>query len=124
MHARTRRRVEALLLVGCSFAPTYERPPLAVAERFPARHAETRRPRRRADIDWQQVFTDPRQQRLIELALQNNRDLRLAALNVEQAQARFQIQRASLFPTLSAGIGGSRQTRHRAPRPRPTAPAC
>jgi multidrug efflux system outer membrane protein len=55
------------------------------------------------------VFTDARQQRLIELALQNNRDLRLAALNVEQAQARWQIQHASLWPTVNAGIGASRQ---------------
>ena len=62
-----------------------------------------------ADLDWRQVFVDPRQQRLIELALQNNRDLRVAALNVEQAQARAQIQGASLWPTVSAGVGGSRQ---------------
>ncbi len=55
------------------------------------------------------MFTEPRQQRLIELALQNNRDLRIAALNVEQAQARWQIQHASLWPTVSAGIGGNRQ---------------
>jgi len=99
----------AVLLVGCSFAPTYERPPLAVAERFPGAATEVAPGPPAPDIDWQQVFTDPRQQRLIDLALQNNRDLRLAALNVEQAQARFQIQRASLFPTLSAGVGGSRQ---------------
>jgi outer membrane protein, multidrug efflux system len=100
----------ALLLAGCaSMAPPYERPPLAVAERFPTASPDNAGGPAAADLDWRQVFTDPRQQRLIELALQNNRDLRIAALNVEQAQARWQIQHASLWPSVNAGIGGSRQ---------------
>ena len=99
----------ALLLAGCaSMAPPYERPPAAVAPQFPTTTPDTAGPAA-ADLDWRQVFTEPRQQRLIELALQNNRDLRIAALNVEQAQARWQIQHASLWPTVSAGIGGNRQ---------------
>ncbi|HET9208491.1 MAG TPA: efflux transporter outer membrane subunit [Burkholderiaceae bacterium] len=99
----------AVLLAGCaSMAPPYERPPLPVAERFPMASADAGGTAA-AELDWRQVFTDPRQQRLIELALQNNRDLRIAALNVEQAQARWQIQHASLWPTVNAGIGGSRQ---------------
>ncbi|HSB23825.1 MAG TPA: efflux transporter outer membrane subunit [Burkholderiaceae bacterium] len=99
----------ATLLAACSMVPPYERPPLAVAERFPTTTPDTAAGPAAADLEWRQVFTDPRQQRLIELALQNNRDLRLAALNVEQAQARWQIQHASLWPTVSAGIGGNRQ---------------
>ena len=99
----------AVLLAGCaSMAPPYERPPAAVAPQFPTTTPDTAGPAA-ADLDWRQVFTEPRQQRLIELALQNNRDLRIAALNVEQAQARWQIQHASLWPTVSAGIGGNRQ---------------
>ncbi len=97
------------LLAACaSMAPPYERPPAPVAERFPTATPDAARPAA-ADRDWRQVFTDARQQRLIELALQNNRDLRIAALNVEQAQARWRIQHASLWPTLDAGIGGNRQ---------------
>ncbi len=97
------------LLVACaSMAPPYDRPPAPVAERFPTASPDTTGPAA-ADLDWRQVFTDPRQQRLIELALQNNRDLRIAALNVEQARSRWQIQHASLWPTVNAGIGGSRQ---------------
>jgi len=100
----------AVLLVACaSMAPPYERPPPAVAERFPTTAPDTATGPAAPDLDWRQVFVDPRQQRLIELALQNNRDLRVAALNVEQAQARWQIQHASLWPTVSAGLGGSRQ---------------
>ena len=59
-----------------------------------------------ADIDWRQYFTDPRLQRLIGMALGNNRDLRLAMLNVEQARAQFQIRRADEYPTV-AGIASA-----------------
>jgi len=99
----------AALLAACSMVPPYQRPPLAVAERFPTTTSDHAAGPAAADLDWRQVFTDPRQQRLIELALQNNRDLRIAALNVEQAQANWQIQHASLWPTVSAGIGANRQ---------------
>jgi multidrug efflux system outer membrane protein len=99
----------AALLGACSLVPEYQRPPLAVADQFPTTTPDTTAGPAAADLDWRQVFTDARQQRLIELALQNNRDLRLAALNVEQAQARWQIQHASLWPTVNAGIGASRQ---------------
>ncbi|HVO05895.1 MAG TPA: TolC family protein, partial [Burkholderiaceae bacterium] len=99
----------ATLLAACSMVPPYDRPPLAVADRFPTTTPDTAAGPAAPDLEWRQVFTDPRQQALIELALQNNRDLRLAALNVEQAQARWQIQHASLWPTVNAGIGGNRQ---------------
>jgi multidrug efflux system outer membrane protein len=55
-----------------------------------------------ADIGWRQFFPDPVLQRLIELALANNRDLRVAVLNVQAAQAQYRIQRADLFPTVQA----------------------
>ena len=97
------------LLAACSLVPEYQRPPLAVADQFPTPTPDTTTGPAAADLDWRQVFTDPRQQRLIDLALQNNRDLRLAALNVEQAQARWQIQHASLWPTVNAGVIGNRQ---------------
>jgi len=100
----------ALWLAACaSMAPRYERPPLAVAERFPSAADTVAAGPAAPDLDWRQVFTDPRQQALIELALRNNRDLRVAALNVEQAIARAQIQGASLWPSVSAGLAGSRQ---------------
>jgi outer membrane protein, multidrug efflux system len=55
-----------------------------------------------ADLGWRQFFPDPVLQRLITLALANNRDLRVAVLNVQAAQAQYRIQRADLFPTVSA----------------------
>ena len=99
-----------MLLAACaSMAPAYERPPRRWPRVSPPPCPTRATGPAAADLDWRQVFVDPRQQRLIELALQNNRDLRVAALNVEQAQARAQIQGASLWPTVSAGVGGSRQ---------------
>ncbi len=59
-----------------------------------------------ADIGWREFFPDARMQRLIALALVNNRDLRVSALNVQAADAQYRIQRAALFPTINAtGIG-------------------
>jgi multidrug efflux system outer membrane protein len=55
-----------------------------------------------ADIGWREFFPDPQLQQLIGLALTENRDLRVAALNVQSAQAQYRIQRAQLFPTVNA----------------------
>jgi multidrug efflux system outer membrane protein len=108
--ARLTCATAAAVLSGCmSLAPRYERPPLPVAERFArAPNADANAPAV-ADLQWRDVFVDVRQRRLIELALQNNRDLRIAALNVEQAQARARIQGASLLPTIGAGFSATRQ---------------
>lgn len=101
----------ALWLAGCSFIPTFSRPAAPVAESFstaaaPAPAAATARTA--ADIEWQSFFKDARLKRLIELALQNNRDLRVAVLNIEQTRAKLQVARADQLPTVNAGINGSR----------------
>ena len=57
---------------------------------------------------WQTFFPDTRLQRLIELALVNNRDLRVAVLNIEQARAQYQMRRADQFPTINGVLSGSR----------------
>jgi multidrug efflux system outer membrane protein len=61
-----------------------------------------------ADIAWQKFFTDPRLKRLISIGLDNNRDLRMATLNVEQARAQYGISRSQLFPTVDLAATGSR----------------
>ncbi|SDM68399.1 outer membrane protein, multidrug efflux system [Oryzisolibacter propanilivorax] len=100
----------ALALAGCSLIPTYERPaapvPAGYALADPQAAADAPAA---ADIAWQDYFTDPRLQRLIGMALGNNRDLRLALLNVEQARAQFQIRRADEYPTLSGVASATRQ---------------
>jgi len=98
----------ALVLGGCaSMAPPYERPAAPVAASFPdAEPATAAVTQPAADIDWQQFFTEPRLQRLIELSLQNNRDLRVAVLNIERVRAMYQVQRSEQFPTLMLGATG------------------
>lgn len=101
----------ALLLGGCaSMAPPYERPAAPVAAAYPdalqAAAAGAAATQPAADIEWQQFFTDPRLRRLIELSLQNNRDLRVAVLNIERVRAMYQVQRSEQFPTLLLGATG------------------
>lgn len=104
----------ALWLAGCSFIPTFSRPAAPVAESFPTVAAAPALPtaeanaRSAAETEWQAFFKDVRLKRLIELALQNNRDLRVAVLNIEQTRAKLQVARADQLPTVNAGINGSR----------------
>jgi outer membrane protein, multidrug efflux system len=100
----------AWLLAGCtSLIPSYERPAAPVPAVFAGDAQAASTGTAAADIDWQIFFTDPRLQRLIALALQNNRDLRVAALNIEQVRAQYQVRRADELPTLNAGASASRQ---------------
>ncbi len=98
----------AALIAGCSLQPVYERPALPVAKTYPAGDAyksstggSSGGTLPAVDIGWRDFLTDPRLQRLVEIALANNRDLRIAALNVAQVQAQYRIQRAALFPQIS-----------------------
>jgi len=61
-----------------------------------------------ADIAWQDFFKDARLKKLIELSLQNNRDLRVAVLAIEQTRAQYQLRRADALPTVNAGLTGTR----------------
>jgi multidrug efflux system outer membrane protein len=88
----------AALLGACTLEPHYNRPPPPV----PALEAGAAAGTAAADIGWREFFPDPQLQQLIALALTSNRDLRVAALNVQSAQAQYRIQRASLFPTVDA----------------------
>lgn len=94
-------------LTGCTMAPAYNRPEAPVPAAWPSGPAyreQTGAPsgQAAADLPWQDFFTDPHLRGLIKLALENNRDLRIAALNIEKAQARYRIQRADLFPKIDA----------------------
>ena len=101
----------ALLLGGCSFIPRYERPPAPVAPAYAPELTPAGAPgvAAAAGIEWQRFFADPRLRRLIELSLQNNRDLRVAVLTIEQARAAYRIRRADLFPSVGAGATAQRQ---------------
>ena len=99
----------ALLLAGCSLIPTYERPAAPVPAGFAQAQASASSSTSAAAQSWQDYFTDPRLQQLITIALANNRDLRVAALNIEQARAQFQISRAAQLPALNGLASATRQ---------------
>lgn len=88
----------AALACACTLEPHYHRPAAPV----PAISGGPQGGTPAADIGWREFFPDPQLQRLIALALNNNRDLRVAALNVQAAQAQYRVQRAQLFPTIAA----------------------
>jgi outer membrane protein, multidrug efflux system len=99
------------LLSACSMIPAYERPAAPVAASFPAYDSAAPiaadAPPASA-VAWQDFFADVRLRRLIALALDNNRDLRVAVLNIEQARAQYQIRRADQLPTVNGVLSGSR----------------
>lgn len=104
--------VTAFILGGCSLIPDYQTPEAPVAEQWPQGPAYS--PTQSADVaaaeqGWRQFFNDPALQQLIQTALVNNRDLRVAALNIDAYRAQYRIQRADLFPAVSANGSGSRQ---------------
>ncbi len=102
-------------LTGCTLAPRYERPVAPISQTWPNGSAYATNElsgfmtNTAAEIGWREFFQDARLQKLIDLALANNRDLRVAVLNVEQSRAQYRIQRSDLLPTISAGASGTRQ---------------
>ncbi|HLA32319.1 efflux transporter outer membrane subunit [Pseudomonas sp. XK-1] len=95
----------ALLLAGCvNLAPDYQQPQAPIPQQWPA-SAELGSAS--AQIGWQAFFLDARLKQVIEQTLANNRDLRVAALNVEKARALYRVQRAEQLPTLNASGSGT-----------------
>lgn len=102
----------AALLSGCTLIPKYDRPNAPVATQYPqgpGYAAAQVVDQAAAEQDWRDFYQDPALRQLIEVALTNNRDLRTAALNVEAYRAQYRIQRADLFPAVSADATGTRQ---------------
>jgi len=114
----------SLALAACTLEPQYQRPDAPIPSAFPD-GAAYRTPQARAaagqpgqpaqavqppgpsaaDLGWRDVFVDPQLRQLIELALANNRDLRMATLSIDEARALYQIERAAQFPTVEANAG-------------------
>src|ERR1700758_3090513 len=100
----------AAVLAACTLMPHYERPQSPVPDHWPADAAGVSgaaSPDVSLDqIGWRDFFTDPRLQRLVEIALDNNRNLRIAVLNVAASEAQFRVERGNLFPAISATGSG------------------
>ena len=105
-----------LALAGCTMAPKYQRPEPPVAANWPSGPAASFTNNIAAtdplQIGWREFFDDPRLQELIGVALTNNRDLRIAVLNVEALRQQYRIQRSLLFPTID---GSGSMVRQRLP---------
>ena len=98
----------ATLSSACTLIPDYQRPAAPVPTAFP--EAVPAAATIAADaIAWRDYFADARLREVIALALANNRDLRVAALNIEKARAQYRIQRADLFPAVGASGSANAQ---------------
>ncbi|CBI99719.1 Outer membrane efflux protein [Escherichia coli G3/10] len=95
------------ILAGCvSLAPEYQRPPAPVPQQFSlSKNSLTPAVNSYQDTGWRNFFVDPQVSRLIGEALNNNRDLRMAALKVEEARAQFNVTDADRYPQLNASSG-------------------
>ncbi|HWT52062.1 MAG TPA: TolC family protein, partial [Caulobacter sp.] len=93
---------------ACTLAPKYERPVLPVAQTWSTPSAEPTGSVTAADLDWRQVLVDPRLQGVVDLALKQNRDLRVAVLNIEKARAQYGVQRSALFPGINGTLSEQR----------------
>src|SRR5690606_16106173 len=100
-------------LSGCSMAPTYKRPDAPIATTYPGREeaaqgTQAANQQQAWEIGWRNFFHDPRLQSLIATALENNRDLRVAALRIEEARSLYDIQWADRVPNLDIAATGQR----------------
>jgi multidrug efflux system outer membrane protein len=106
----------ALLVAGCTMAPQYEQPAPPVSEGWTDPSASksdiAAAASPVADLGWHEFFNDARLESIVTLALENNRDLRLAVLNMQEVRALYAVQRADLFPSVNAAAN---ETRGRTP---------
>lgn len=92
-----------LVLGGCTLAPTYEQPQMPVPGTFPTGEAYSDVETSAQELPpWEKFFTNKNARQVIQMALENNRDLRVAMLNVDKARAQYGIQRSQLMPTVGA----------------------
>jgi multidrug efflux system outer membrane protein len=105
-----------LVLGGCSLEPSYTRPSLPVSPAYPTGDAYKGQAAgtglAATEIGWRDFFADPRLQQLIALGLDNNRDLRVAILDIQEAKSHYRVERAALLPNLE---GNAEFTRTRTP---------
>ncbi len=107
----------ALVLTGCTtLAPEYQRPESPAPSIWPVNSTDVRNAgpddqaqRAAATIPWQEFILDTQLRQVVELALNNNRDLRIAALNIDRAREQYQVRRSELFPSIDALGSGTRQ---------------
>jgi multidrug efflux system outer membrane protein len=106
--------VASALVAGCTMAPAYKQPPMPTASSYPAEGQPELGTASAKAIGWRGFFADPRLKRLVEAALSNNRDLRIAVARIEEARGQYRVQRADLLPTVQ-GQGSAARVRSQSP---------
>jgi len=95
---------------GCTtLAPKYHQPEAPVSVQWPTLPSSAAAEGSAVDIPWQRLLADPTLREVVQLALDNNRDLRIAALNIERARAQYRIQRATSLPEIGISAAESAQ---------------
>jgi len=98
--------VATAVLAGCAIGPNYKRPAVAEPQTFRGQAAVEAASL--ADAAWWEVFRDPVLKDLIQEALQNNYDVRIAAARVQEARANFVVVRSNLYPSLDYDASAAR----------------
>jgi multidrug efflux system outer membrane protein len=93
--------ISIFIVSGCTMMPSYHRPASPVPAVYPRAGNQTN-DSVAANIGWREFLKDPRLQKLVEIALTNNRDLRIAVLNVEQTRAQYRLFHNALLPSFEA----------------------
>ncbi len=103
--------ITCLLQACTSLAPDYERPSKVIPDQWPEGQAYVRQQQNETTISnlpWQSFVVDERLRKIIDIALANNQDLQKTIASIESARAQYRSQRAAYFPTITAGIDGSK----------------
>ena len=100
-----------LVLAGCSsLTPVYQRPELPVPQQFSvSRNGLVPAAAEYQETGWRHFFADPQVKGFIAEALRNNRDLRMAALKVQEARAQYNVTDADRYPQLNAASDSNYQ---------------
>jgi multidrug efflux system outer membrane protein len=98
--------VIVLLLAGCAVGPDYKRPAVDTPQNF---RFEDKEAKDLANTAWWQQFNDPVLNDLIQIALQENKDVKVAAARIEQFVGQYVTTRAAFFPQIGAGASGGMQ---------------
>lgn len=88
-----------LIFSSCSLAPKYIKPKSPISQK---KIDQLFSSKNHKDILWQDFFIDQDLIKIINLSLKNNRDLKIAALNIEQARAQYNVSLSNIFPKISA----------------------
>ena len=111
--------LSCLTLCGCMVGPDYRRPVVETPQLWRFAEKDTKD---LVNTPWWEQFGDPVMSGLIETALRENKDLKIAAARVEEYRGRYAVTRAPLFPQIGAGAsaGGERTTERGQTRPAAT----